>query len=127
MKGIKKRLSILITSTIAASCCFGVWVERCSSSLILPPFGLFMIIMANSSFSREVQKIGLCLGYLSLSSEAVCPRKNFCPVYMFFAVYFECNINIFYFIHFSTAVVGTRCNQICMGHGKKESPKLALV
>lgn len=127
MKGTKKRLSILRTSTIAAPRCFGVWVDRGSSSLALHPFGLFIILMANSSFCREVQKIGLCLECLSLSSEAVCPRKDFCTVYMFFAVYFEYNINIFYFIHFSTAVVGTRCNQICMGHGKKESPKLAPV
>lgn len=118
-----KRLSILITSTIAASRCFGVWVDRCSSSLALHPYfgtfhdynGKFFISLGSSENvslpSMPTSHIRNC-----------CPRKHLCTVYMFFAVYFEYNINIFYFVPFSTAVVETGWNQIYMGHGKSEPP-----
>lgn len=127
MKGTKKRLSILRTSAIAASRCFGVWVDRCSSSLALHPYfwtfhdynGKFFILSGGSENSSVPR--------MPVPHIRSFPRKDFCTVYMFFAVYFEYNINIFYFVHFSTAVVGTSCNQICMGRGKKESPKLAPV
>lgn len=116
-----KRLSILITSTIAASRCFGVWVDRCSSSLALHPYfwtfhnnnGKFFILPGSSENlslpSMPVFHIRSC-----------CPRKDLYTVYMFFTVYFEYNINIFYFVHFLTAVVETDCNQVGMGHEKKE-------
>ena len=94
-----KRLSILRASAIAASCCFGVWVDRCSSSLALHlPFGLFLIITPNFSFCLEVHKTCLCLVCLSLTSEAFVVGR-ICALCMCFLLSLL-NINIFQFIHF---------------------------
>jgi hypothetical protein len=85
-------------------------------------FWTLVTVMANSSFfffmHGKLQNIYLCMPLSHIRS--YCSRKDLCTVYMFFAVYFDCNINIFYFVHFSTAAVETSCNQVRMGHGKKE-------
>ena len=117
-KGPMKRLSILRASAIAASCCFGVWVDRCSSSLALHlPFGLFLIITPNFSFCLEVHKTCLCLVCLS-HIRSCCCRKDLCTMYVFFAVSFEYKYFPIYSF-FSTAVIETGWSQVCMGYGKE--------
>ena len=97
-KGPVKRLSILRASAIAASCCFGVWVDRCSSSLALHPSfwtsldycaKFFILPGSSENLSLPISHIRSC-----------CCRKDLCTVCVLFAVSFEYNINIFHFIHF---------------------------
>lgn len=91
-----KRLSVLITSAIAASRCFGVWADRYSSSLALHPYfwsfhdynGKFFILPGSS---ENVSLPSIPVSHI----RSCCPRKDLCTVYMSFAGYFEYNINIF--------------------------------